>query len=437
MSQPVTVRLAYVPRACAVPVHEGMEAHRWGAVVAHRRFGKTVLAINHLQLACLECRRERPRFGFIAPFREQAKAIAWDYLVHYSRAVPGIEVRVSELSVTYPNGGQVRLFGADNPDALRGLYFDGVVLDEYGLMPAQVFTEVLRPALSDRQGWALFLGTPAGKNQFYRLIYGDGRGWVGAAKDPGWYFGRFPASETGILPPEELAAARRDMSADEYAQEYECSFEASIKGSIYGAELRKARAEGRIGVVPIDPVLPVDTSWDLGIGDATAIWFSQSVRGGSVRLVDYYECSGEGLPHYAQVLRTKGYVYGRHIAPHDVLVRELGSGRSRLEAAQGLGITFEVAPSLGLEDGIHAVRMVFPRCWFDEAKCQSGLEALMNYRRDFNTRLGEFKATPVHDFSEHGSSAFRYLAVSHKEPVTRKPSDQRRYRQESEYGWLA
>src|SRR5262249_26476543 len=131
----MVIELSYQPRALQAVIHAGMDAHRFGAVVCHRRFGKTVLAINHLQLAALECPRERPRFGFLAPFRDQAKSIAWDYLAHYSRPIPGIDQRVSELAVNYPNGGQVRLFGADNPDALRGLYFDGLVLDEYGLMP--------------------------------------------------------------------------------------------------------------------------------------------------------------------------------------------------------------------------------------------------------------------------------------------------------------
>ncbi|HMF11592.1 MAG TPA: terminase family protein, partial [Gemmataceae bacterium] len=177
----MVVELSYQPRELQAVIHAGMDAHRFGAVVCHRRFGKTVLAINHLQVAALECKRERPRFGFLAPFREQAKSIAWDYLAHYAAPIPGIEARVSELAVNYPNGGQVRLFGADNPDALRGLYFDGIVLDEYGLMPPRIYTEVLRPALSDRQGWALFLGTPAGKNQFYDVVQQ-------ARTDPTWFF---------------------------------------------------------------------------------------------------------------------------------------------------------------------------------------------------------------------------------------------------------
>jgi hypothetical protein len=419
----VVVELTYEPRQLQAVIHAAMDRHRFGAVVCHRRFGKTVLAINHLQIAALECQRERPRFGFLAPFREQAKSIAWDYLTHYSQPIPGVEQRISELAVNYPNGGQVRLFGADNPDALRGLYFDGLVLDEFGLMPPRIFSEVLRPTLSDRRGWALFLGTPAGKNQFYDVVQ-DAQTRQ-AAGDPDWFYASYKASETGILDEDELDAARRDMSTDEYAQEYECSFEAAIKGAIYVKELEAARAAGRITSVPIEPVLPVDTTWDLGVGDSTAIWFTQSVRSGEVRVVDYYESSGEGLPHYVQVLRQKGYTYGRHVAPPDVQVREFASGRSRREAAASLGISLSICPNVPLEDGIHAARMLMPRCWFDATRCRAGLEALGHYRWDYNRRLNEFKPAPVHDWASHGADAFRYFAVWQKTPepppIPRKP----------------
>ena len=413
----MVITLSYRPRPLQAEIHRGMDDHRFGAVVCHRRFGKSVLAINHLQIAALECQRERPRFGFIAPTYSQAKSIAWDYLVHYSADIPDVKARISDLSVTYPNGGQVRLFGADNPDSLRGLYFDGAVFDEYGLQPPRIFTEVIRPALSDRQGWALFLGTPAGKNQFYDIIHGkSGTEWKGAKHDTEWFYAEYKASVTGYVDALELEAARKDMTADEYAQEYECSWEAAVKGAIFAGELLACRHDGRVSRVPVDPILPVDTDWDLGVGDATAIWFSQSERAGSVRLVDYYEASGEGLPHYAQVLTAKGYTYGSHWAPHDIQVKELGSGRSRLETANSLGIRFKVAPNIPIEDGIHAARMLFPRCWFDEQRCSAGLEALQHYRRDYNSRLNEFKAVPVHDWASHGADAFRYLAVRQQPP---------------------
>lgn len=424
------IELGYSPRPQQKALHQAIETHRWTVAVCHRRMGKTVAALNHLIVAALECQKPRPRFAYVGPTYRQARLVAWDCIKAYTRSIPQVEHRESELVVNLPGERRIQLFGADNPDALRGVYFDGVVLDEYGMQAGNVFTEVIRPALADRQGWAVFLGTPNGRNQFYEVAEA-----AKADETGNWIFLSFKASETGILGPEELAAAKSVMTKDEFLQEFECSFEAAVKGSIYGAELEAAKTEGRIGVVPYDPILPVDTTWDLGVGDATAIWFTQSLKLGEIRVIDYYEASGEGLPHYAQVLERKPYTYGKHYAPHDIQVRELGSGRSRLEVAAQLGIDFRMVPRVqkgmqsALEEGIHAARMLLPKCWFDEKRCKVGLDALLHYRRDFNSRLGEFKAVPVHDWSSHAADAFRYLAVWHetpkptKEPAyTRKPT---------------
>lgn len=263
---------------------------------------------------------------------------------------------------------------------------------------------MLRPALSDRKGWAAFIGTPNGKNQFWEVA-------ATAQTEPGWYYACHRASETGVVQADELTAARRMMTADEYDQEFECSFEASVKGAIYAAELQQAREKGRIRSVPYSPELPVHTYWDLGVGDATAIWFLQAV-GSEVRLIDYHEASGEGLPYYKKILEGKGYIYGEHWAPHDIRVRELSTGRSREETARNIGLNFRTVPNQFLEDGIHSARMLLPRCYFDAEKCKVGLEALQNYRWDFNNRLQEYKATPVHDWASHGADAFRYLAIA-------------------------
>jgi hypothetical protein len=391
-------------------LHDLVARHRWSALVCHRRFGKTVWSINHLQRDATQCAHPRPRYAYIAPTYRQGKAVAWDYMKHYAAPIPGHAVNESELHVTYPNGGQVRIYGADNPDSLRGLYFDGVVFDEYGLQSPTIFSEVVRPALAERAGYAVFMGTPAGKNQFYDIVQV-------AQREAGWLYRVYRASDTGVLPEPELRAARLTMTEDEYQQEFECSFEASVKGAILGAEVAKARAEQRVTRVPYDPMLTVDTAWDLGIGDSTAIWFVQAVPGsGEVRLIDYYEHAGEGLQHYIQMLQTRGYVYGTHWAPHDIAVKELTSGRSRFEAAASMGLHFRIVPQISIEDGIHAARMLLPRCWFDAVKCERGLEALQHYQRDFNTRIGEFIARPVHNWASHGSDAFRYLALALRTP---------------------
>lgn len=396
--------IPYAPRRQQLQIHESLDAHRFGAAVCHRRFGKTVLAVNHLIKAALTCDKARPRFAYIAPTYTQGKAIAWDYLKHYTDVIAGRRFNESELRVDLPNGAQIRIYGADSPDSLRGLYFDGAVLDEFGLMPSRTFSEVVRPALADRQGWAFFIGTPNGKNHFYDVCQQ-------AKTEAGWFFAEFRASETALIKQSELDMARKSMTPDEYDQEWECSFEASVKGAIFANELRAAREGKRVTRLPYDRGILVDTFWDLGVGDSTAIWFAQ-VSGLEIRLIDYYEHSGVGLDHYVSVIKSKNYSYGRHVAPHDIEVKELGSGKTRLETARTLGINFEVAPKMGLEDGINAARLIFDRCYFDADRCEKGLECLMNYRRDFNTRIDEFKPVPVHDFASHGADAFRYMAVS-------------------------
>lgn len=415
----VIAEIPYTPRSFQRDVGRLCRSKRFGVLVCHRRWGKTVLGVNVNQQTATMCPRERPRVAYIGPTYTQGKSVAWDYMQHYARPIPGVQFNQSELRVDYPNKGQARIFGADNPDALRGIYLDKAVLDEYGLHPKKTFSEVIGPTLVDRGGSALFLGTPNGKNQFFDIAQ---HAKAEEAKgSPDWFFREFKASETGLLDAGYLAAAKAIMTDDEYMQEFECSFEAAVKGSIYAKELEAVRASDRITTVPYDPMLPVNTDWDLGIGDAMAIWFTQTVKGSdTIRVIDYYEASGEGFPHYASVLEQKRYIYGTHWAPHDIAVRELGSGKSRLEVARALGLRFQITDRIHggrgeeVEEGIHAVRMLLPRCWFDAVKCAKGLEALQHYRRDYNQRLNEFKATPVHDWASHAADAFRGLAVRHK-----------------------
>ncbi len=370
---------------------------RYAACVAHRRAGKTVAAIQRLLLSALSCRKPSPRVAYIAPTYGQAKAVAWDYLKRFARPI-ATATHESELRVTLHGDRQIRLFGAENYDALRGLYFDDVVLDEYADMRPDIWT-VIRPALSDRPGRALIMGTPKGRNEFWK-VYDE------ATRDPEWMALSLPASATGILPASELDDARKRMTPEQFSQEYECSFDAAVLGSYYGRLLDEAQAAGRICRVSYDPAALVETWWDLGVGDSTAIWFVQRAAS-EVHVIDYYEMTGEGLPHYAKVLQSKPYVYRRHIAPHDIAVRELGTGRSRLETAEGLGIRFEVAPRLPVDDGINAVRMGLPRCWFDAERCKQGLEALRQYRKDYDDRLKTFRDKPRHDWTSHAADAFR------------------------------
>ena len=399
------VSTGYRPRPLQAEIHRRLQ--RFSVLVCHRRFGKTVLCVNELIDRALRATVTRPRYAYIAPFYRQAKQVAWDYLKAYTAPVPERTLNETELRIDLPNGARIQLHGADNPDALRGIYLDGAVLDEYAQMSPTLWGEVIRPALADRSGWAIFIGTPKGHNAFWRRF-------EEARADPAWYAGLFRASQTGVLAPAELAAARRDMSPEEYAQEFECSFEAAIRGAYYGRLMADAQRSGRLRPIVPDPVLPVDTAWDLGIGDPTAIWFVQRA-GPEIRLLDYYEADGEGLAHYARLLQDKaarrGFVYGRHFAPQDVLARELGSGRTREEQARRLGIRFSVVARHRVDDGINAVRAVLPRCWFDSERAQRGIECLRRYRAAYDARLGALGDRPVHDGFSHGADAFRYLAM--------------------------
>ncbi|HUF81636.1 MAG TPA: terminase family protein, partial [Burkholderiales bacterium] len=410
------IEIPYAPRRQFLGLHE--RGTRWAIAVAHRRAGKTVACVNDLIKAAATCERPNARFAYIAPQLNQAKDIAWQYLLEYSECFgPERKINAGELWIELPdNGARVRLYGADNPNRLRGIYLDGAVLDEFGDMDPTVWSQVIRPALSDRRGWAVFIGTPKGRNGFHAL-------WAKAQEDRDWFTLSLKASETRLLDDKELADARKVMSDDEYAQEYECSFEAAVRGAYYGKELTALEQADppQIGPVPHDPRLPVHTAWDLGIADSTVIWFIQT-HGRETRVIDVLKGEGVGLDWYAKRLQERDYLWGNHYLPHDAEVRELGTGKSRMEVLHELGIKGILCPSIPVEDGIQAARMLLPTCWFDKAKCKDGIEALRMYRRDWDDKRQEFRLRPLHDWTSHYADAFRYFAVGHSDrPAMKAP----------------
>lgn len=392
------VIIPYKPREHQLSLHQAVDENRFTVAVAHRRFGKTVAAINQIIKASLECTKEAPRFAYIAPTYTQAKRVAWDYLLKYTQPLSAT-ANISELRVDF-YGRRISLYGADNPDSLRGIYLDGVVLDEVGDMNPKIWNEVVRPALSDRLGWALFIGTPKGANHFKDLR-------DRAEKE--WALLEFKASQTGIVPQEELDAARKEMGDDKYNQEFECSFNAAVEGSYYGAILNGLDQQGRFCEITRDDLCKTYAAWDLGVGDSTAIWIAQ-VAGQEVRLLDYIENHGQGLDWYVRELKSRNWEKAENLLPHDVEVRELGTGRSRLEMLREAGLDCTVLPRLPVDDGIAAVRRLLPRCWFNKATKQ-GLDCLRNYRREYDEKRNVFFDKPLHDWSSHGSDAFRYLAL--------------------------
>ena len=359
-----------------------------------------MLCINHLIRAALTNPQPNPRYAFIAPTFKQGKSTAWDYIKNYCRNIPYIKFNESELRCDFPNGSRITILGAENDQALRGIFLDGCVFDETQNISPVLFPEIIRPSLADRIGWCIFIGTHKGQNYFYKLH-------KQALEERDWWTATYKASQTKVLDDNELSAAQRVMSKDLYEQEFECSFQAAITGSYYGKIIEELEKSNRITEVPYDENLKTETWWDLGLKDSTAIWFVQRLQS-QLRVIDYYENSGEGLDFYADVLDSKPYKYDRHIAPHDIKVRELGAyGKSSLESALELGISFDVAPKLSIEDGIEMVRKTLPQCYFDKNKTYQGTEALKAYQKKWDERNQCFKNRPTHNFASHPSDAFR------------------------------
>lgn len=393
------VVIPYAPRPQQLLVHDALEANRFAVAVCHRRFGKTVAAINHLIRAAMLCGKESPRYAYVAPTYSQAKRVAFDYLLKFTEPLTPT-ANISELRVDF-YGRRISLYGADNPDSLRGIYLDGVVLDEVGDMNPKVWNEVLRPALTDRLGWALFIGTPKGANHFKDLR-------DRAEKEEGWALLEFKASQTGIISPEELEAAKKEMGDDKFATEFECSFNAAVEGAYYGAILNTLAPE-RFTEFATDSLCKTYTAWDLGVGDSTAIWVCQ-VAGQERRLIDFVENHGQGLDWYVNWIKQNDYTKAEHILPHDVEVRELGTGKSRKEVLQDLGLNITVCPRMSIDDGIQAVRRLLPNCYF-HPRTKQGTDAIRNYRREYDEKRNVYYDKPMHDWSSHAADAFRYLAV--------------------------
>jgi hypothetical protein len=370
--------------------------------------GKTVAALNQLIKAALENEQQAPRYAYIAPTYSQAKRVAWDYLTHFVRPLDAV-ANIAELRVDFL-GRRIQLYGSDNPDSLRGQYFDGVVLDEIGDQNPKIWNEIIRPALADRKGWCLFIGTPKGNNHFKELF-------DRASKEPGWSALQFKVSETQIIDEQELLDARKEMGDDKYNQEFECSFNAAVEGSYYGKLINDLEEKGRMCEITRDDLCQTYVAWDLGMGDSTALWVAQNA-GQETRLVDYVENHGQGLDWYVNWLKDNHWETAEQLLPHDVEVRELGTGKSRLEVLREAGLNVKVLPRLSVDDGIQSVRRLLPRCWFNMPKVKQGLDCVRNYRREYDEKRNVFYDKPLHDWASHGSDAFRYLALGMEQTNT-------------------
>lgn len=421
------ISTGYVPRKHQHILHSKLQ--RFNVIVCHRRFGKTVFSINEMVDQALRQTKRNPHYAYVGPSYGQVKRVAWDYVKDFTRNLPGVKFNEAELRVEIPRphmGDKITiwLLSGENPDSLRGIYLDGVILDEYAEMNPVVWSQVLRPALSDRRGWAIFIGTPKGKNHFHEM-HERAKKLTGE----GWFTVVLRASETGVVPMDELRDARNTMSVEEYAQEYECDFGAALIGAYYGKQMAEADKVGRITGVPYNPVFPVVTFWDLGIDDHTAIWFMQEA-GREFHFINYYEATNKSFIEIHRDLMAMGYTYSSLELPHDAEQRELSNGNSRRETLFNLFnpglppgkpplVKVNVVPRHKVEDGINAVRMMLSRCWFDKVKCKLGIEALQNYQRKWDAKEKIFIAEPLHNWASHGADGFRQFGMGYREAFRR------------------
>ena len=404
----ITVPLDWAPRPYQFPLWKFLEDGGKRAVaVWHRRAGKDLLSINWCAVSALT----RPGlYWHLFPTYNQGRKIAWDgmtrdgrkFIDHFPKEM-WEAVNNTEMRLTLKNGSIYQVVGTDNVDRLVGANPVGVVFSEYSLQDPRAW-DYIRPILAENGGWALFIYTARGRNHGYDLLNM-------AKRNEKWFQQTLTVEDTRAISSDAVEEERQaGMPEEMIQQEFYCSFDAPLVGSYYGSAMAKLLADGRLTSLPYEPRLEVHTAWDLGVGDSTAIVFYQK-HGQEIRIIDYYENSGEGLAHYAKIVKEKEYVYGEHLAPHDIQVRELGSGKSRLEVARELGIRFRVVPNLRIDDGIEAVRTTLPKCWFDETKTRHLIESLRQYRKDFDEKNKVFRDKPLHDWTSHPADAFRYMCV--------------------------
>ena len=399
-----TAVIPYVPRPHFYAPHASQA--RFMFWVFHRRAGKTVALCNQLIRAALSNPRRHPppRYAYVGPSFDQVKDLCWAYFHHYAGAYPGVRFLEGDLTVIFPHGATIRLYGGGQAyERIRGIYLDGAVLDEYPLLNPRAWTSVVRPTLADYRGFAIISGTSNGDDHFHAVK-------LRAEDDPNWEVFDVKITDTkeDALTYAEQAELTRDMPADEYAREMLNAFDAPVEGAFYTESMNALAAQHRIGIVPVDISKPLISGWDIGIHDFTCIWVFQ-IAGKSLNFVDYVEDRGHKAEHYLDILDRKAKSWGTpfraHILPHDVEHREWVSGQSRrLGMMDSTPVPILTADRVNDADGISAVRGVLGISWFNEATTRRGLARLRGYKR---SKFG----TPVHDDASHGADAMKTVAT--------------------------
>lgn len=360
-------------------------------------------------------------YVYFFPTSTLGRRILWDgankdgkrFLDYIPKEIIDGKPNAQEMKIRLRTGSIIQIIGSDNIVNV-GVNPVGCIFSEFSLEDPQTWA-FTRPILRENGGWAVFNFTPRGKNHAYDL-------YLMAKNNPDWFCQKLTVEQTfredgrRVITDEDLDAERREgMSEHLIQQEYFCSFDLGVEGAYYAKLLNKAELEGRLTNVPHDPHVSVDTFWDLGVSDETVILFTQTC-GQEVHIIDMYRNQGEGLNHYARVLKekadTNNWNYGEHYAPHDIQVRELGSGaQTRLDIARELGISFNIVPNLPISEGIELARGIFPRIWIDSKNCNFLIKALENYHKNYNEKLNVYSDKPLHDWSSHCADSFRYMAI--------------------------
>lgn len=401
----------FVPRSYQLPLMDAIVNKGYKRVLAimPRRAGKDMTAWNLCIRACIQ---KTCVIYYVFPTYAQAKKVIWDSITNSGERfldyIPKelIEsINGQEMKIRFKNGSLLQLVGSDSYDALMGTNPQGVVFSEYALQDPRAY-QYMRPILVSNNGWALFISTPRGKNHMWEL-------YQIAKQSPEWFCYKLTVEDTGHIPLSLIEKEKQEgiMSDDLIQQEYYTSFEMGVEGAYYTKYLDRMRIKGQIGQVPWEPSFKVHTAWDLGIRDSTVIIFFQTI-GQTVRIIDFYEKNKEGLEHYITVLESKPYSYGKHIAPHDIRVREFTSGLTRIEKARQLGVKFTIADDVSIVDGIEAVRSLFSKTWIDEVQCSGLIKALENYRQEYDAKRKVYSSQPLHNWASHACDGMRYLAVS-------------------------
>ena len=401
------MKLEYQPREQFLPFHNRRQ--RWAVLNTHRRAGKTVALVNDVIVGSLQCPLRKPQHAYVGPTYTQAKRIAWSYLKDYAEPYLSKPPSESELKVTLHGDRTIYCLGADNPDSLRGMYLDGGVGDEYALFKPSTFSTIIRPALSDRNGWWVFASTPRGKNLFHSE-------YKRALSLPHEYYHlTLKASESGIIPHDELESLRRDMDPEEYAQEYECSFDAALKGAIYAEEINQLFHEKRTRPSIYDANLPTHVVFDLGFTDSTVAIYWQEAPDGTIRIVNVEATQGKDIFHHIdRIVAFRGQAeLGSVWLPHDAKARNLQTGKSIVEQFLANEIRPSMVPGHKVRDRIAATRLLFPRIVVeqDNEGCEDLLEALKGYRREWDENKLMFSDTPLHDWCSDYADAFGYMCV--------------------------